>query len=213
MDQHEETFNTWDKVSELYWQKFMHLELYNDTYDFFLNNLPSSAPTVLELGCGPGNITRYLLGSSPSLKIDATDVSPNMVKLAAENNPAARCFVMDCREMSHIKKKYDGIVGGFILPYLSRNDVETLIANCYRLLRGEGMLYLSFVEGEDASSGFQTGSSGHRVYFYYHRLQNLHQLLNNNNFEIIGLFNKNFEAKKLPEFHTILIARKYSDKK
>jgi SAM-dependent methyltransferase len=208
MDKYEETFNSWDKVSELYEQKFMHLELYNDTYESFLKHLPTSGSAVLELGCGPGNITAYLLRALPSLKIDATDVSPNMVKLAAKNNPAARCFIMDCRHINQLQKNYGGIIGGFILPYLSPADTEKLIHDCGQLLDPGGSLYLSFVDGDDANSGFQTGSSGYRVHFYYHRLQNLHGILKDNNFEIVQLFNKRFEAKGPSEFHTILIARK-----
>jgi 16S rRNA A1518/A1519 N6-dimethyltransferase RsmA/KsgA/DIM1 with predicted DNA glycosylase/AP lyase activity len=61
MDSYQETFETWDKVALLYQEKFMNLDIYNGTYDFFCNLFSMTKPRVLEIGCGPGNITKYIL--------------------------------------------------------------------------------------------------------------------------------------------------------
>jgi len=37
---------------------------------------------VLELACGPGNITKCLLSKRPDLEILATDIAPNILELA-----------------------------------------------------------------------------------------------------------------------------------
>jgi hypothetical protein len=42
-----------------YVQKFMNLGLYRESFDELLNLLPPKA-SVLELGCGPGNVVKYL---------------------------------------------------------------------------------------------------------------------------------------------------------
>lgn len=44
------------------------------------------------------------------------------------------------------------------------------------------MLYLSFVEGDYENSGFVTGGSGERAYFYYHNLEYLENELKANSF-------------------------------
>ncbi|MBD3580922.1 hypothetical protein [Flavobacterium selenitireducens] len=49
--------DTFEYNALLYQTKYMDLDLYDDTYDAFLAELPHGAK-LLELGCGPGNITR-----------------------------------------------------------------------------------------------------------------------------------------------------------
>lgn len=67
MDPYKETFETWNKVASLYQEKFMELKLYNDTYDLICNVVIKNKATILEIGCGSGNITRYLLSNGLTL--------------------------------------------------------------------------------------------------------------------------------------------------
>ncbi len=124
MDNYQETFETWNKLASLYQDKFMDLELYNESYDAFCNSIAKDNAKILEIGCGPGNITKYLLSKRPNYQIYGIDVAPNMIELARENNPTARFDVMDCRNISEINQDFDGIVCGFCLPYLSEGDGE-----------------------------------------------------------------------------------------
>ena len=79
MDKYEETFETWDKVAYLYQEKFMDLDLYNETYDFICNSILKDNARILDVGCGPGNITKYLLSKRPDFDILGIDISPNMI--------------------------------------------------------------------------------------------------------------------------------------
>lgn len=207
MDSYKETFETWNKVAKLYEERFMDLDLYNDTYDAFCEKLTKKDPTVLEVGCGPGNITKYLLSKRPDLIIEGIDISPNMIALAKTNNPPANFKVMDSRNIATIKRKYDAIVCGFCIPYFSESDLTKFIRNCKNLMSNNGILYLSFVEGEQSLSGFQTGSSGDRTFFYYHSLKKLEKELNKNSFTNIKVIHKTFiKRDRSEEVHTILLA-------
>lgn len=44
MDKYQETFNTWNKIAEAYQDRFMNLDLYNETYDAFLDLLNKKTP-------------------------------------------------------------------------------------------------------------------------------------------------------------------------
>lgn len=207
MDRDTETFETWNKLATLYEDRFMDLDLYHATYDVFCSLLTKSK--LLEIGCGPGNITKYLLSKRADFNIFGIDVAPNMVELAKKNNPAASFAIMDCRQISGLETQYDGIVCGFCLPYLSHTDCEQLMADCCLLLNENGHLYLSFVEGEPGKSGFQVGSGGDRVYFYYYKLDWLTEQLRKNNFDQIQIFKVAYQrAEGKMEMHTILIAQK-----
>ncbi|MBC7535726.1 MAG: class I SAM-dependent methyltransferase [Ferruginibacter sp.] len=209
MDTYKETFETWNKLAHLYKEKFMDLDLYDDTYDAFCNHLQVQKPAILEIGCGPGNITRYLLNTRPDLRMEGIDISPNMIAIAKANNPTADFKVMDCREIDKLQRKFDGIVCGFCLPYLSASDSSKMLKDCATLLNSNGTLYISFVEGNCQDSGFKAGSTGDRTYFYSQTLSWLTNELKNNNFKITKLFNKHYNnTSGTPEVHTILIASK-----
>lgn len=209
MDQYQETFETWDKIAAKYEDKFMYLDIYNKTYNRFCETLSSGHATLLEIGCGPGNITNYILSKMPGCHITGIDVAPNMIVLAQKNNPAASFKVMDCRQIDELERAFDGIICGFCLPYLSEADCVALIGHCAAMLTGGGVLYLSFVEGDPADSGFQAGSTGSRVYFYYHSLVAIEKLLSENGFEMADVSRISYEkGDRRMEVHTVLIAKK-----
>lgn len=210
MDRYSETFNTWNNLAHAYQEKFMNLELYNNTYDFICNSINQTGAKLLEIGCGPGNITKYLLSKKPDYEIFGIDVAPNMIELAKKNNPSAKFAVMDCRQINRIYNKFDGIIAGFCLPYLSPDESKKLIINAYNLLNENGLIYLSFVEGDPGESDFKTGVGG-RVYFYYHSLNDLKSQLINTEFSQIETFNVNYKTSETEfDVHTILIAKKLS---
>lgn len=206
MDRYEETFATWNKLASLYQEKFMDLDIYNESYDLICSSITKDQATILEVGCGPGNITKYLLSKRPDFVIHGTDIAPSMIELAKKNNPGASFAVMDSRKINELNTKFDGIVCGFCLPYLSHSDGRKLISDAADLLTANGLFYLSFVEGDPAASGFQTASSGDRTYFYYYDLGELKAQLVDSKFGEIKVFKVEYGPAK--EIHTILTARK-----
>jgi ubiquinone/menaquinone biosynthesis C-methylase UbiE len=208
MDRYNETFETWNKVASLYQDKFMELDLYNESYDLICDSIAEKNAKILEVGCGPGNITRYLLSKRPEFDIHGIDIAPNMIELARKNNPKASFEVMDCRNISKINQLHDAIICGFCLPYLSPSDSRAFINDCSCLLKDNGLFDISFVEGNPENSGFQTGSSGDRTYFYFYKLDDLRSVLNENNFELIRIFKVDYPKTDSKDIHTILLAQK-----
>lgn len=208
-DHYKTTFQTWDKLALIYQEKFMDLNIYDDSYDTFCKLIEKSDARVFEIGCGPGNVTKYLLSRRPDLKIEAIDVSPNMIRLARENNPSADFKVMDCRETGNLNSRYDAIICGFCMPYLSREDCAKLIKDCSSLLNNGGIIYFSAIEGDYNKSGFETSSDGQfKMFVYYHEEDYLHQELKKNNFEPAAI--KRIPYPKADEIsrHIIFIAKK-----
>lgn len=208
MDKYKETFETWNKLANLYQDKFMDMDLYNESYDHFCNSVKTLNAKILEIGCGPGNITKYLLGKRPDFDIFGIDIAPNMVALAKVNNPSANFTVMDCRHIDTLDATYDGVVCGFCLPYLSPEECAELIVNARDLLNDSGSIYLSFVEGDPKKSDFKVGVGG-RVYFHFHRLEDIKKQLSKMNFEGIEIFKVNFKTSETEfDVHTIVMAKK-----
>ena len=208
MDKYEETFETWNNIASIYQDKFMDLNLYNDSYDFICNSLTIYKAKLLEIGCGPGNISKYLLSKKPDFDILGIDIAPNMIELAKVNNPTATFKVMDSRQIINLDSKYDGIICGFCLPYMSPAESNELISNSYDLLNENGLIYLSFVEGDADKSDFKV-SAGGRVYFQFHSLDGLKTQLIKMKFDEVETFKVKYKTSETEfDIHTILIAKK-----
>jgi 2-polyprenyl-3-methyl-5-hydroxy-6-metoxy-1,4-benzoquinol methylase len=208
MDKYKETFDTWNNIADIYQAKFMNLHLYNDSYDYICNFLNKQKAKLLEIGCGPGNISKYLLSKRPDFDILGIDIAPKMIKLAKVNNPTATFKVMDSRQIIDLDTKYDGIICGFCLPYMSPTEANELISNCYDLLNENGLIYLSFVEGDHNQSDFKVGAGG-RVYFQYHSLDTLKTQLIKMKFNEVETFKVEYKTSETEfDIHTILMARK-----
>lgn len=194
-DRNKQAVAVFDKMAEVYRQKYMDLELYNDTFDFFCDHVSAENAEILELACGPGNITRYLLQKRPDFQVLATDLAPNMLEIARQNNQTAAFQLLDSRKIGELKKQYDAIICGFGLPYLSKEEAVRLIQDASARLKPNGLLYLSTMEDDYEKSGTQKSSAGDEVYMYYHEAGYLTEAIRENNMEIILLERKDFPSE------------------
>ncbi|WP_130733858.1 class I SAM-dependent methyltransferase [Flavobacterium sp. J27] len=196
MNKSQKAIEVFNSYANLYEERFMNFDLYNDTFDLFCESIGKKNPKILELACGPGNITKYLLEKRPDFIFLGTDLAPNMIKLAQKNNPSADFQLLDCRHFLQLNKKFDGIMCGFGLPYLSESDSVQLIKDASICLHQNGILYLSTMEeNEDRKSGYKKGSTGDEIYIYYHQETYLIKALHKSGFKIISEIRKNFPEK------------------
>lgn len=168
MNAYAETARIWDQLADLYQEKFMDIDIYNDSYDIFCQLIPAAGARILEIGCGPGNIARYMLSQRPDFEWLGTDVAPSMVERAQKNNPSASFRVLDARDIKQLQGPYDGIICGFCIPYLTKEDTYKLIESAARLLPSDGIFYLSFMLEDYAQSGWETNSRGDSMPIYYY---------------------------------------------
>ncbi|MCL9804395.1 class I SAM-dependent methyltransferase [Flavobacterium amniphilum] len=209
MDKTKKAVEAFNKNANQYQDRFMAFDLYNDTFDLFWGSIKKQNAEVLELACGPGNITKYLLQKRPDFQVLGTDLAPNMIELAQKNNPSADFQLLDCRDFVKLGRTFDGIMCGFGLPYISKEDAVQLITDSAACLNPGGVLYLSTMEDDYSKSGLKKGSNGDEVFMHYHQADYLTAALEENGFELITLDRKDFpEQNGTITTDLILIARK-----
>lgn len=182
---------TFNQCAQQYQDKFMDTTLYHDTFDLFCEKVSMPGAQILDIACGPGNVTRYLLERRPDYNILAIDIAENMIALARANNPAAQFQVMDARDIPKLCRQFAGIMCGFGLPYLSKEDAIQLIADAAALLHDNGVLYISTMEDDYSKSGLETSSSGSQLYIHYHEAGYLLDALQHNGFQVV-------EVRRIP---------------
>src|SRR5690349_4144717 len=94
-----------NKYASEYQEKFMDVTLYTRALKNFCDLISKDNAKVLDIACGPGNVTKYLLSERPDLNVLGIDLAGNMIALARENNPTASFEVMDCRSISNLHGK------------------------------------------------------------------------------------------------------------
>ena len=192
MDKTKIAVEVFDKFATLYQEKFMDVNLYGDTFDFFCNTIKKQDADLFEIACGPGNITKYLLNKRPDLKIVGIDLASAMIELAKINNPAAEFHLMDCRQIATINKKFDAIMCGFCLPYLTKDETIKLFSDASKLLNPKGVFYISTMEDDYNKSGFKKGSTGDEIFMHFYQADFLLSILKENNFNILKLDRKEY---------------------
>lgn len=175
-----------DEFAEEYASRFDNVSGYLNQLSYFVSQVKTANPAILELACGPGNVTKFLKSHFPESRILAVDLAPKMIEIARKALPGIDFRVMDVRDISSITEKFDAVMCSFCLPFLSKADAARLIADCSVLLNADGVLYLSTMEGDETRAGFETTSfSGNsEIYFNYHRQADLEDEFENNGFEI-----------------------------
>jgi cyclopropane fatty-acyl-phospholipid synthase-like methyltransferase len=195
-----------NKSAKKYQEKFMDVRAYSESLNYFCEELDPTA-SIIEFGCGPGNVTRYLLDRCKDLNILSSDLAPEMVKLAKENCPEAKFDIIDIRSLESIGKRFDGILAGFCLPYLTKNEATVFLRNLANLLNPNGVVYLSTIINDEVESEVKTSSSGDSLRIYYYQKKYLESLLINSEFKII----ETFELAENGEKEIIFIAKHAHD--
>ena len=194
MDKTKNAVAIFDKYAIEYQDKYMDVSRYADTLDVFCNLIEKDTSKILEVACGPGNLTRYLIQQRSNFQILGIDLSSKMIDLAKINNPSAEFRVMDCKKISDLTKTFDGISCGFCLPYLSKEEARQLITDAAKLLNKQGVLYLSTMEGDYSNSGLQGPSSGgsDTLFIHYHEADYLISYLKENKFMDLQIHRKKY---------------------
>jgi len=211
MDHSKEAVNVFNDLATVYEAKYMKVhDKYVHELNFFCDRVGPSGK-VLELACGPGNLTKYILNKRSDLLYTATDLSENMIALAKKNNPGIETQILDCRNISSIKTEFDGVVSGFCLPYLNMDEVLKKCSDIYELLSHNGLLYLSGIEGKYSESAYvySISNPGYKVFTFYYCDEEVSEILTNIGFKVLHK-KKNIYTREdkteIKEF--VIVARK-----
>ena len=186
MENFDVSVQRFDEFAAEYAQRFLDMNSYSDSIERFCELIGPNEPKILELACGPGNVTRLLKLRFPESRIMAVDLAPKMIEIAQKTLPDVDFRVMDVRKISSLPEVFDAIMCSFCLPFLSNTDAAKLIADCANKLGPGGVLYVSTMEGNEERAGFETTSfSGDaEIYFNYHRQADLEQAFMQSGFEV-----------------------------
>jgi ubiquinone/menaquinone biosynthesis C-methylase UbiE len=177
-----DTIKSYDNSANEFMQKIGKLNNYDDTYDF-ITSLLKENDNVLDLAYGPAQISEYIKNKI-DVNITGVDLSKEMIEIAKENIPNG-IFICDSIINFKNNMEYNLIIIGFGIPYLNIEQVKECIKNNLVMLKDNGYIYVSFMNGN--KHGFEKTSFGgkNKFYIYYHEQNEIINILENNGIEII----------------------------
>lgn len=159
---------TFSKLAAGYAEKYFHLQLYDCYLERFAKRIGRRA-SVLDVACGPGNVSAFLAVRRPDLTLLGIDLAEGMISQARLRVPSAQFLVSDCRDIGNLGQVFDAAAFAFGLSYLTDADASRFFCSLNASLANSAVLYLSTITGEPGMSGFELASSGDRVYMVYRR--------------------------------------------
>ena len=102
---------------------------------------------VLDLGCGPGHVAKYL--SQLSVRVRGVDLSPAMVRCAVRLCPGIQFQVGDMRALDVPDAALGGAVAFYSIVHFETGELASVFRELRRVLVSQGMLLLAFHVGEE----------------------------------------------------------------
>jgi 2-polyprenyl-3-methyl-5-hydroxy-6-metoxy-1,4-benzoquinol methylase len=168
-----EAFEIFDRYSDWYVKEHMDVSKYHVSLDFLLIQLQHSKLSVLDVACGPANLSYYFIQRRPNASIVGIDLSTNMLHEAKKHIPSGNFSILDMKNLEQVEGLFDVIFFGFAIPYCSLDECAAMIQKAALKLNHNGFLYISFIEGDYATSGWQVNSKGEQCMQYFYTKEQL----------------------------------------
>ncbi len=178
--------SVYEKYAKEFDEKIACLEIYNESYDYLLNKIQDNS-AILDLACGPGNVSYYLKKHMPGLAITGVDISEKMIDIAKGRIQDGRFIVKDICEVK-FKTKFDCVICAFAIPYLNLQETAHVVRIISQSLNSNGHFYLSFMEGTKEGLEKQSFTDNDELFIYFHPKEAVLEILDQRFLSVIKKF-------------------------
>jgi ubiquinone/menaquinone biosynthesis C-methylase UbiE len=106
----------------------------------------SPGRTVLDLGCGPGRVTRFL--HEQGLDTIGVDLAPEMIEIARSSNPDLLFTVASMAALPYADASFAGLVAMYSIIHIPRAEQPVVFRELLRVLEPGGRILLAYHLGE-----------------------------------------------------------------
>ena len=123
---------------------------YEEMLEVVVNCLPDTNenPTILDIGCGTGNLSLKIYQRFPNAKVICIDESLDYLKICQVKLnafPNTEFLSGNFNDYSGENEKFDAIIMSFAFLEIARTDEEkiTFLTKCKNLLKKDGVIYMA----------------------------------------------------------------------
>lgn len=167
--------SSYDRVAEDYAAQFCG-ELDKKPFDRKMLDLlvekVEDSGVICDLGCGPGQVARYLRGRGT--KVCGVDLSPEMVRLARRLNPDVPFRQGDMLALTDVRDdSFAGIAAFYSVIHVPRPSLVKALREMRRALRPGGALLLTFHVGDETVHLGEWWGKKVSLDFYFYRTEEM----------------------------------------
>ena len=123
--------------------------------------------TILDLGCGPGHVARYL--ASRGATVEGLDLSPAMIDEAIASHPGLTFRVGDMFALPYEDGSLAGIVAFYAIVHLRSDELVAPFCEWRRVLAPGGLAAVAFHVGTDVVHVDELFGCATSLDFVFHR--------------------------------------------
>jgi SAM-dependent methyltransferase len=146
--------------------------------------MSESAGPVVDAGCGPGRVTRFL--ADAGLDIGGIDISPRMIEAARSAHPHLRFDVGSLTQLHSPNRSLAGVVYWYSIIATPPGELCGVWQELDRALIGNGRMLAAFQSGEnDLVERPNAYGSASTLRLYRHRVDDVAESLERTGFEVL----------------------------
>ncbi|MGZ8516450.1 MAG: class I SAM-dependent methyltransferase [Chitinophagaceae bacterium] len=163
---------------------------------------------LIDLGCGPGQTTKYLLECGLAAII-GTDISPEMIKIAKALNPQLHFETADMLSLHYPDNSFGSATAFYAIVHFTYEQIKTAFKEINRVLKNNGQFLFSFHVGEEIIHLDYFLEHPVNIDFHFFETDKIKGLLSETGFEIIDLMGRQaYKEVEYPSKRAYIWARK-----
>jgi ubiquinone/menaquinone biosynthesis C-methylase UbiE len=182
---------SYDRVAEEYAHRIFDELQYKPLDRQLLDRLAASVPAggiICDLGCGPGQIARYL--RDRGAQVIGIDLSAQMIEQARRLNPDIEFQPGNMLALDVEDEAWAGIAAFYSLIHVPRDEVVTVLYELKRVLQPGGQLLLAFHLGTEVLHVEEWWGQPVSADFVYFQAPEMHAYLQAAGFQIEELIER-----------------------
>jgi len=197
---------TYDKIAQAYTKEFFEDKVDIKYLDKFLSFLPKEAK-ILDVGCGPGNFTKYFL--EKGFYAEGIDLSTGMLKIAKKKVPNGIFKKMDMRKLNYPDESFDGLCAAYSLYHIPSKQTLITLKEFNRVLKLNGIMILMLQKGKREGIMPEPFDPKRKMFFKYFQEKEIKDFLKKSGFKIVyGGKRKPRSSLELKRIKLFFITRK-----
>ncbi len=189
----EKTIETYRKHAREYTAKYLDPKVMSKERTYFMEQLKGKV--ILDIGCGPGRDAKAF--SEKGYHVTGIDATPEMITHAKEYVPTVDFSVMDMRKLDFPDAMYDGIWSCGSFCHVSKREAKATLREFYRVLKPEGILFVSVQEGTEETFRAKTKRyDGEKRFFADYSISEFQDFLEKTQLSVLAM-----EKDRFGEIH------------
>lgn len=176
----------YNKHAEGFASKIATKTLYNTSYSHLLS-IARLQNSILDLACGPANVTEFIVSKNTNIEVTCVDFAPNMIEIARSKFPNADFYISDITNLEIPQKQYDIIVCAFGLPYVQKNKISLFTNSILPYTHNASTIYISCMQGTDESRlDSMSFANNAEILVHFHSKETIEKALMNIGFSLVS---------------------------